>query len=108
MANFIKDAMAELEHVVWPTHIETKKFFVIVVSVIVGMSIFVYLLTLIFSNAMVESRKLIHAPKKADISGSPTVIPTVDTNALQINAETADGQSIVVTPSEEVVPPAAN
>jgi len=86
--------MAELEHVVWPTHLETKKFFQIVVSVIAGMTVFTYLLTLIFSNVMVESRKLIHAPKAADISGSPTL----DTNAIQVDAQAADGQPITITP----------
>jgi len=50
MANFIKDSLAELEHVVWPTHIETKQFFQAVVGIIVAMTIFTYALTLIFSN----------------------------------------------------------
>lgn len=100
MANFIKDSMAELEHVVWPTHLETKKFFQIVVSVIAGMTVFTYLLTLIFSNVMVESRKLIHAPKAADISGSPTL----NTDAIQVDAQTADGQSITVTPEPVPAP----
>lgn len=95
MAHFIKEAMAELEHVVWPTHIETKRFFQIVVSVIAGMTVFVYLLTLIFSNGMVEARKFIHTPKAADISGSPTL----DTSAIKVDAQTADGQAVEVTPS---------
>ena len=100
MANFFKDSMAELEHVVWPTHIETKKFFQIVVSIIAGMTVFTYLLTLMFSNAMIETRKLIHAPKAADISGSPTL----DTGAIKVDAQTADGQSVTVTPTPEAVP----
>jgi preprotein translocase SecE subunit len=95
MANFLKDSLAELEHVVWPTHLETKKFFQIVVSVIAGMTVFTYLLTLLFSNGMIEVRKLIHTPKSADISGSPTL----NTDAVQIDAQTADGQSITVTPT---------
>jgi len=89
--------MAELEHVVWPTHIETKKFFQIVVSLIVGMTVFTYLLTLLFSNSMVEARKFIHAPKAADISGSPTLDP----NAIQIDAKTADGTSVNISPAPE-------
>jgi preprotein translocase SecE subunit len=94
MANFFKDSMAELEHVVWPTHLETKKFFQIVVSILAGMTVFTYLLTLAFSNGMIETRKLIHAPKAADISGSPTL----NTDAIKVDAKTADGQSITVTP----------
>lgn len=100
MANFFKDSMAELEHVVWPTHIETKKFFQIVVSVIAGMTVFTYLLSLLFSNGMIETRKLIHAPKAADISGSPTL----DTNAITVDAETADGTKIDIAPAPEAAP----
>lgn len=56
MANFIKESLAELEHVVWPTHIETKKFFQIVVAIIVAMTIFTYILTLTFSNGLFALR----------------------------------------------------
>lgn len=102
MANFFKDSMAELEHVVWPTHLETKKFFQAVVSIIAVMALFVYLLTLIFSNAFLEIRDRIHnAPvKSADISGSPTL----DANNVKVDAQTADGKAITVTP--EVTPTA--
>jgi preprotein translocase SecE subunit len=100
MANFFKESMAELEHVVWPTHLETKKFFQAVVSIIAVMALFVYLLTLIFSNAFLTIRDKIHnAPaKSADISGSPTLDP----NAIKVDAQTADGKAITVTP--EVTP----
>lgn len=44
---------------------------------------------------MIELRKVIHTPKQADISGSPTL----DTNAIKVDAQTADGQNITVTPT---------
>jgi len=94
--------MAELEHVVWPTHLETKKFFQIVVSIIAAMTLFTYLLTLIFSNAFLELRNRIHATPTADISGSPVL----DTNAVKVDATTADGSAVTVTPTatEPIVP----
>lgn len=100
MANFFKDSMAELEHVVWPTHLETKKFFQVVVSIIAAMTVFTYLLALLFSNGMIETRKLIHAPKAADISGSPTL----DTGAITVDAQTADGTQVNITPTPEAAP----
>lgn len=100
MANFFKDSMAELEHVVWPTHLETKKFFQLVVYIITGMSLFVYLLTLIFSNGLLQIRDMIHAPAKADISGSPTVDP----NAIKLDAKTTDGKSVTITPQAVATP----
>jgi len=92
--------MAELEHVVWPTHLETKKFFQIVVYTITGMSVFVYLLTLIFSNGLLEIRTRIHAPAKADISGSPTIDP----NAIKLDTKSADGKSVTLTPKAITTP----
>lgn len=89
MANFFKESIAELEHVVWPTHIETKKFFRTVVTVIVAMTIFTYLLTLIFSNGLFALRGWIHTPGTADLSGSPVI-------DQPINIETASGQQLEV------------
>jgi len=94
MANFFKESLVELEHVVWPTHIETKNFFRTVVMIIVAMTIFTYLLTLIFSNSLFGLRGWIHTPGTADLSGSPTIEP--------INITTDSGEEIKV--SAEPVP----
>ena len=92
MVNFIKDSLAELEHVVWPTHIETKKFFQAVVSIIVAMTLFTYILTVIFSNGFFAIREKIHTPKSADLSGSPVI------NAEPMEVTTDSGEKIQVTP----------
>jgi preprotein translocase SecE subunit len=89
MANFLKESLAELEHVVWPTHLETKKFFQVVVTIIVLMTIFTYSLTLIFGNSLFAIRGWIHTPATADLSGSPTIEP--------INITTDSGQEIKVS-----------
>ena len=88
MANFIKDSIAELEHVVWPTHIETKNFFQITLSIIVGMTIFTYLLTLLFGNGLFELKAYIHSAPAADISASPVVSGEVTTQpSMDIQTE---------------------
>ncbi|MBP7806439.1 preprotein translocase subunit SecE [Candidatus Gracilibacteria bacterium] len=94
MANFIKESLAELEHVVWPTHIETKKFFQAVVGIIVAMTIFTYLLTLAFSNGLFALRGWIHEPKAADLSGSPVI------EAQPLEVTTESGEKIQVQPVE--------
>lgn len=91
MANFIKDSLSELEHVVWPTHIETKKLFQAVVGIIVAMTIFTYVLTLIFSNSLFSLRGWIQAPKAADLSGSPVI-------EAQTTDIKTDGGAVQVTP----------
>jgi preprotein translocase SecE subunit len=90
MANFFKESMAELEHVVWPTHIETKNFFKVVVAIIVGMTIFTYLLTLLFSNSLFWLRAWMHTAPTADLSGSPVI-------EQPINVTTDSGQKLEVS-----------
>jgi len=92
MANFFKESLAELEHVVWPTHIETKKFFQAVVSIIAAMTIFTYILTLIFSNGLFALRGWIHTAPTADLSGSPVI----EAQPLEVTTDT--GEKIQVTP----------
>jgi preprotein translocase SecE subunit len=38
MSNFIKDALSELEHVVWPTSAESKKYMIYTIGVIITMA----------------------------------------------------------------------
>ncbi len=97
MTNFIKSALAELEHVVWPTHLETKKLFTITVSIIVGMTIFTYLLTLIFSNTLFSLRGIIHTPANVDLSGSPVI--------ENVGVTTTDGTPVEITPVESTEVP---
>lgn len=94
MANFLKESLAELEHVVWPTHIETKKFFQAVVGIIAAMTVFTYILTLIFSNGLFSLREWVHAPKSADLSGSPVI------QAQPLEVTTESGEKIQVQPVE--------
>ncbi|MCB9807022.1 preprotein translocase subunit SecE [Candidatus Peribacteria bacterium] len=94
MANFLKDSIAELEHVVWPTHIETKKFFQAVVGIIAAMTLFTYFLTLIFSNGLFSLRGWIHETPAADLSGSPVI----EAQPLEVTTDT--GEKIQVTPVE--------
>lgn len=103
MANFIKESISELEHVVWPTHLETKKFFTVVVGIIVTMTLFTYLLTLLFSNGLFAIRNALHAPVNADISGSPITVNGVDANGAPITVQTSGSEE---APADAVVPEA--
>ena len=98
MANFIKESISELEHVVWPTHLETKKFFTVVVGIIVAMTLFTYLLTLLFSNGLFAIRNAIHAPVNADISGSPVTVNGVDANGTPITINGTETPTAEITP----------
>lgn len=92
MSNFIKESFAELRHVVWPTHLETKNFFKIVVAILVVMTLFTWVLTLIFSNMLFGIRGMLHTTSNADISASPTV------QTMPITVDPI-GENITVTPT---------
>ena len=108
MANFIKESFSELEHVVWPTHLETKKFFTVVTSIIVAMTIFTYFLTLLFGNGLFAIRSALYAPAEVDLSGSPVTVNAVDAegNPITINgateAETTPEVPVTEAPAPEV------
>ena len=52
MSNFIKDAIAELEHVVWPTPTETRKYMTYTVGVIVILGAFLAILGYILRDGL--------------------------------------------------------
>lgn len=107
MIRFFKASWAEMQHVVWPTHIETKKFFWTVTAVIAGMALFTYVLTVLMSNSLFGLRSILHPTNTADITQSPTVItePTAITTD-PITTQTAGTSDVVVTPTPATETPA--
>lgn len=53
MITFIKDSIRELKHVVWPTREETKKYFAIVLVVLVIFWIYLFIAWSLFSNLLI-------------------------------------------------------
>ena len=56
MFKFIKEASQELDHVVWPTPTENKKYMMYTIGVIVSIGIFLAVLGYIISNSLVFTR----------------------------------------------------
>lgn len=52
MINFVKDSLREIKHVVWPTKAETRKYFLVVLSVLVIFGIYLFIFSNIFSYVM--------------------------------------------------------
>ena len=69
MSNFITEASAELEHVVWPTPTENKKYMMYTIGVIVVLGIFLAVLGSIVTKSLVTTRDL--------FDHDPIVTPTV-------------------------------
>ena len=52
MVNFVKSSIRELKHVVFPTREETKKYFVIVFSVLVFFGLYLFAASTVFSEIL--------------------------------------------------------
>jgi preprotein translocase SecE subunit len=59
MIQFLKDAQKELEHVVWPTRAETKKYFTIVVAMISVCTVVLFLFGSSLTNLLFSIRAVV-------------------------------------------------
>lgn len=55
--SFLRESFKEFDHVVWPTPAETKKYFVTVVSMIVALTILLFVIGTAFSVGLFEAKK---------------------------------------------------
>ncbi len=63
MFKFIRDALAEFEHVVWPTPNETRKYMYYNIVVIVVLTVFLVILGYVIQESLMAARKTIpHDP----------------------------------------------
>lgn len=70
MFTFIKEALTELEHVVWPTPNETKKYMMYTISVIIVVGIFLSILWSGFRFSLKEIRNQFpHEDIQTTVSG---------------------------------------
>ena len=75
MSNFITEANTELEHVVWPTPAENKKYMIYTVGVIVVLAIFLAILGYGVTNGLKLARDQFphDAPTTTTVSGEDTM-----------------------------------
>ena len=59
MIQFFKDSIREMKHVVWPTREETKKFFTIVITVLVLFGVYLFVASSIFSEILYKLKELV-------------------------------------------------
>lgn len=60
MIQFLKDSLREMKHVVWPTKEETKKYFIIVVTLLVLFWIYIFVFSTLFTNVIFYLKDLIN------------------------------------------------
>lgn len=59
MITFLKDSFRELKHVVWPSWEDTRKYFFIVVGVLIAFWLYVFAASTLFTNIIFALKDLI-------------------------------------------------
>lgn len=108
MANFITEAMSELEHVVWPTPTENKKYMMYTIGVIIFVGAFLSLLGFIINSSLIFTRdQFPHDAIQPTVSGEDTVSQEeldkllkdmkIETKTTPVTNETGSGATPIVT-----------
>jgi len=79
MFNFFKGSIRELKHVVWPTKTETKKYFVIVLTVLVVFWLYLFIASSLFSEILFFLKTTIWT------TSVETNIPNIDLDSIIVN-----------------------
>jgi len=88
MLQFLKDAVRELRHVVWPTRKETQKFFFLALSLIIAFTIYLFVFSQIFSEVLFSLKDIFWTSQS---SSTPL---DIDTSDIFLNDEALPEESV--------------
>jgi preprotein translocase SecE subunit len=91
MFKFIRDALSEFEHVVWPTPTETRKYMYYNVATIVTLTIFLMTLGYVIQESLTAARKSI--PHDSVVVSSEDTVTHADLDAITTALEKKKAQS---------------
>jgi preprotein translocase SecE subunit len=104
MFKFIRDALSEFEHVVWPTPTETKKYMYYNVVVIVTLAIFLMVLGYLVQQSLVFTRSQFpHDPVSTSSSSELATQSEVDAIAESLQKSIQTGATQTGTASTIVL-----
>lgn len=101
--SFVKDAFAELEHVVWPTKRETQAYYKIVVIFIIVFTLFLFVIGYLFGEAIFGIKDIVSGGNgtNVELEGSPINIDLGDIEAQGGDVSVTigeDGTATVIDP----------
>ncbi len=105
MISFIKAALREIDHVVWPTEAETRKYFTIVTIMIGVSTVVLFTFATFISKGMFEIRKITpHDVSTAVTSDTPTedILKNLNLNQPKTTASgsvTSTGSAVTSGPA---------
>jgi preprotein translocase SecE subunit len=90
MLKFFKDSARELKHVVWPTGEETKKYFTIVVTVLVLFGTYLFIASTVFSEVLFGLKDATSSSATPSVEVTePIKVETTTATGTEVNAEEA-------------------
>lgn len=97
MLKFLRESIKEFDHVVWPTRAETKKYLSIVSSIIVALTVILFVLGSVFTSSLFALRDVIVPPQAASTSTSNNT--PIDLSKLLSTGATVSGSVVNTTGS---------
>jgi preprotein translocase SecE subunit len=91
MFKFIRDALSEFDHVVWPTPNETRKYMYYNIAVIAVLTVFLMSLGYVIQESLTAARKSI--PHDAVVIENSDTVPQADLDAIEAALAKKQAQS---------------
>ncbi len=94
MIQFIKEALREFKHVVWPTRKETQKFFGLVLAILVFFGVYLFIASNIFSEIIFGLKNILGSgDRSSSISRSVSQDEIDALFSNEVNVEVSDVQA---------------
>ncbi len=95
MIQFLKDAIREFKHVVWPTRKETQKFFSLVLAILIFFGIYLFIASNVFSEIIFGLKNILGSETVSTNSSSMTQdeIDALFSNEAQVETITEQSAS---------------
>lgn len=87
MLQFFKDSVRELKHVVWPTHAETRKYLVIVITLLVLFGLYLFIASTVFSEILYGLKDIVNPESTQQIDIQPGDISVETTTGGEVEVE---------------------
>lgn len=97
MFKFFKESIKEFDHVVWPTNKETKNYFISVTSIIIVLTLILFLVGTAFSSILFIAKEIINPAKITQNSSNTNSAASASWIKINADAITASGVNIPTT-----------
>ncbi len=98
MIGFIKASLREFNHVVWPTRKETKKYFIIVVTILVTFWLYLFIVSTIFSKSFFYIKNLFNWTTSIENTSTELDLDSInfDDNSIIISSWIVEDNSEII------------